>query len=101
MLLPVCQQSNVGIRRTVQHVTVFESKEAISHMKGGEFLLSGGYNFTQEETLQREIVRKLNGNGIAAILIKSGNYFPEIPSAIIQECDALNLPLFELPHNMS
>lgn len=88
-----------GLDRYVESSNIQEVPEVEKWLRGGEILFSAGYAMASI-TDKRSFFQKLNECGVAAIVLKPGPYLPYISEDIIQYCNELGLPLFQMPENL-
>ena len=92
---------NEGVSRKISAVTIMENPDISQWIKGGEFLISCFYTITDDIDRQCNVIRELNDSGISAIALKIGKNMKEISKEIIELANKLNLPLFEIPSEVT
>jgi purine catabolism regulator len=65
-------------------------------LKGSELLLTTGMGIGAGAADQRRFVRQLAKRHVAGIVIELGQRFERLPDALVEEAEALHLPLVEL-----
>ena len=75
--------------------------EVLSWFHGGELLLTTGYSWPENPEDQRRIVRELHMSNIAALVFQTGRYFPDVPPAVLEAANELNLPVVRIPADVS
>ena len=65
-------------------------------LKGSELLLTTGMGIGAGAADQRRFVRRLAKRDVAGIVIELGQRFERLPDALVEEAQALQLPLIEL-----
>ncbi len=94
---PVIRGGAQGLSRRVRWVHSTEVLEVASLLRGGELLLTGGELLAVvSETEQRRYVRALAEREVAGVAIETGPHLPAIPAAMLDEADAVGLPVVEL-----
>ncbi len=67
----------------------------------GEFLLTTGYSFREYPELMESLIPRMNQAEGAGLAIKTKRYLDEIPSEIIDSANKYNIPLLEVPYDLS
>jgi purine catabolism regulator len=88
-----------GLDRIVVSSNIQEVPEVDKWLRGGEILFSAGYAMA-DITDKKGFLKKLNESGLAAMVLKPGPYLPFIPDDVIEYCDEIGLPLFQMPENL-
>ncbi|MDR0852307.1 MAG: PucR family transcriptional regulator ligand-binding domain-containing protein [Clostridiales Family XIII bacterium] len=80
-----------------------EDMAAISHLQGGELIITTGIAFVENPEKIEALVRRLISKHCSALLINTGKYLYEkdIPESVILLCNANNFPLFSIPWGIS
>ena len=81
----------------ISSVNVLDNLDVVKWIKPNELVLSSGYLFMDDESLQRQLVQELHQVGCSALGIKTRRFFQTIPEAMLQEAERVGLPLLELP----
>ena len=83
----------------IRWVHISELDDPTPFLSGGELLLTNGINL-KTAARQRKFVRLLAGADAAGIGLAVGLDHAALPSAMAEEAEARNLPLFELPFEL-
>ncbi len=86
-----------GVGRQVLGVHVSEIPDPTRWINPGDVLLTTGVSIRDSEELQRRLVRVLSESGMSALGLGVGVYMHRTPAAVLEEADALGLPVFEVP----
>ncbi|MCZ4519329.1 PucR family transcriptional regulator [Rhodococcus ruber] len=87
-----------GLDRLVRWVHSGESSDIAKFLSGGELLLTSGQGIGSTSTDQRRFIAALADVGVSALAIElAGRAFTEVPHAVVEEADRLNLPIIGLP----
>ena len=83
----------------VESVNIQEVPDVARWLKGGEIVFTAGYAFQQtgEGPL---LMKALKKKKVAALAIKPGQCFSEIPPEMLETAEEIQLPLFELPEDL-
>lgn len=90
-----------GVSRIIRIPNIVETPEVAQWMKGGELLITSGYIFKDSPQLVRSMIYDLSAKDISALGLRGGKYFTEATPEMISACNEVNLPLIELPPNIS
>jgi purine catabolism regulator len=92
-----------GVGNEISCINIMDNPDSFDWLISGEFLLSTGYIFKDDEALQRKVVRQLAEIGCSGLGLKLRRYLAEIPACMAEEAEELNFPLIELPfgHSLS
>lgn len=90
---------NADLDKLVQHVTIQEAPDLWEWCKGGEFVLTSWYAFSQKPELQDSSFEKL-AQRISAIGIKTKRFIDKIPQSIIDIADKYRVPVFEIKRDV-
>lgn len=90
-----------GLDREVRRVNVMEVPDILPWVKPQELLLTTGFPLRavsagSDEALCR-LVADLDERRLAAIAIKLGRYFDELPATVLHVADRLDLPVLRVP----
>ena len=88
-----------GLNKPVRWVHMVESPEISSFLNGNEIVFITGAGLNPLFTLF-ELVQSIYQNNASAIVINVGPYIAEIPSQVIEFCEAHSLALFSVPWNV-
>ena len=83
----------------IRWVHISELDDPTPFLSGGELLLTNGINL-KTAARQRKFVRLLAEAGAAGIGLAVGLDHAALPPAMVEEAEARNLPLFELPFEL-
>src|ERR1700733_384467 len=84
------------LRRPIRWVHTGEAKHVATLLKGDELLLITGMGIGRVAADQRTFIRGLVERGVAGLIIELGAVFSSLPTALIKEAEACELPLVEL-----
>lgn len=90
-----------GLKNPVGRVNVLDSPDVPDFLVGQEFLFTSGYLLARDSSLQEELVGRLARRGGAALAVVVGRFLKELPDCMIQEAEAVDLPLIVLPQDYS
>ena len=85
-----------GLARMVVSANIQEVPDVDRWLVGGEIVFTSGYAFGSIERACH-LLERLCEKGVAAMVIKPGQYLENIPEALIKKADELAFPLFCLP----
>ncbi|MEC3853035.1 PucR family transcriptional regulator [Paenarthrobacter ureafaciens] len=86
-----------ALSRPVRWVHSSEVLDIAPLLRGGELLLSGGQALAGVDSERRSAyVAELAARRIAALALETGPALPEIPAAMLEDAQALGLPIIEL-----
>ncbi|TCP21671.1 PucR family transcriptional regulator [Scopulibacillus darangshiensis] len=86
-----------GLERTVQFVNILDTPDAKSFLKRDHMLLTTGYAFKDDTRGFCELIREMNNNSCAGIVIKLHRFHKVLPEEVKVLADDLSLPIIELP----
>lgn len=90
-----------GLDRVIKLVNVIEVPDIMDWLIDGEFLLTTGYSFREYPELLETLIPRMSQAQSAGLAIKTKRYLDEIPSEIIVSADEHNIPLLEVPFDLS
>ncbi len=90
-----------GLDRVIKLVNVIEVPDIMDWLIDGEFLLTTGYSFREYPELMEKLIPRMHENHSAALAIKTKRYLNEIPDQIINSANECNIPLLEVPYDLS
>jgi PucR family transcriptional regulator, purine catabolism regulatory protein len=90
-----------GLDRVIKLVNVIEVPDIVDWLIEGEFLLTTGYSFREYPELMQTLIPRMGQANSAALAIKTKRYMNEIPSEIIKSADDHDIPLLEVPYDLS
>ncbi|MFV0413689.1 MAG: PucR family transcriptional regulator [Oscillospiraceae bacterium] len=85
-----------GLDRVVTWVNVMEIMDAPSSIQKGEMVVTTGYHLDKEEAYGG-IIARLKNRGAGCLGIQTGYYIEKIPQYILQEAEAEDFPVLEIP----
>ncbi len=88
-----------GADAPVRWVHISELLDPTPWLSGGELLLTTGIQLDGPDR-QREFVRLLSGRHLAGLGFGTGFDHDGIPAALVEEAEALEFPLFEIPYEL-
>lgn len=89
-----------GIHKRCKHLTILETPMGIEWLEGGEFLLTAGYAFVNNDEYKKSMMVDANRKGVSAIAIKDNRYFGEISKELIEHADKFEIPLIQIPYEV-
>ncbi len=92
---------NGGLDRVIKLVNVIEVPDIMDWLIDGEFLLTTGYSFRDYPELMESLIFRMSQAESAGLAIKTKRYMDEIPSEIIDRANKYNIPLLEVPYDLS
>ncbi len=91
-----------GLQNEIRWVNILEILDDLSHIEPGEFLITTAHGFKAESRVkQRDMVELFASRKLAAMAIQTGHYLEEIPSSFIMFSENYNIPLIEIPPEVS
>jgi PucR family transcriptional regulator, purine catabolism regulatory protein len=90
-----------GLDRVIKLVNVIEVPDIKDWLIDGEFLLTTGYSFREYPELLETLIPRMNETHSAALAIKTKRYLDEIPIEMINSANKYNIPLLEVPFDLS
>lgn len=89
-----------GLEREITFVNIMEVPEVVRWMKGGELLLTSGFALKGEDAaFRRELIRSLVRKEVAALGVKLGQHWQELPPELVEAADEVQLPLLLIPED--
>lgn len=85
-------------RGPIRWVHSSEIPDPTPWLEGGEVLLTTGMGVLASPELQRKLIAGLDARGCAAVGFGVGICVDEVPTAMREEADARDLPLFTVPY---
>ncbi len=85
-----------GLDNPVQWVHRIEDIGSKNFLHGNELVFTAGILNGRDGWLL-DITRELNETGASALVVKMGSHTQEIPAAVVEYCNTVNLPLFTIP----
>jgi len=90
-----------GLGRVIKLVNVIEVPDIVDWVREGEFLLTTGYSFREYPDLMEKLLPRLDEKGAAGLAIKPKRFIREIPEELIRCANEQNIPLLEVPFDLS
>lgn len=90
-----------GLNRIIKLVNVIEVPDIMEWAQKGEFFLTTGYSFREYPELMEQLIPKMAEVESAALAIKPKRFLKEIPCQLIASADKYNIPLLEVPYDLS
>ncbi len=90
-----------AIKNIISSTNIMDNPDTFDWLLPGDFVITTGYVFKDDREFQERVIRELAENNCAALAIKAGKYFGEIPREMIISANQSNLPLLELPRKYS
>ncbi|HED24668.1 MAG TPA: PucR family transcriptional regulator [Firmicutes bacterium] len=90
-----------GLDRVIKLVNVIEVPDIMDWLIDGEFLLTTGYSFREYPELMKSLIPRMSESNSAALAIKTKRYMNEIPTEVISSANHFNIPLLEVPYDLS
>ena len=87
-----------GMDNVITHAITMDNPEMVHWMKRGEILLTTGYNFIEDDFMQKQLVMELANTGCSGLGLKIKRYFKKTPKVIIDEAKKVGLPVIEIPY---
>ena len=96
-----------GLDREVRRVNVMEVPDILPWVKPHELLLTTGFPLravspeAADAAALSRLVSDLNERRLAAIAVKLGRYLDQLPDAVLQVADRLDLPVLRVPDGVA
>ncbi len=92
----------VGLQNEIHWVNILEILDDLSHIETGEFLITTAHGFdTGNKSKQLGMLELFSTRRLAAMAIQTGHYIKEIPPSFIRLSEEYNIPLIEIPPEVS
>ncbi|WP_440897637.1 PucR family transcriptional regulator [Amphibacillus sp. Q70] len=82
-------------------ITVMESLELDSWIRGGEFLLTSTHTLSINGEKLNTLISDLKNLRVSALAIKIGDEESEIPQTVIENSEKLHFPIFLIPNTLT
>ncbi len=92
---------NDGLDRVIKLVNVIEVPDIMDWLIDGEFLLTTGYSFREYPDAMNNLISRIYQSNSAGLAIKTKRYLDEIPAEIVSAANKYNVPLLEVPYDLS
>jgi hypothetical protein len=91
-----------GLQSNIYWVNILEILDDLSHIEPGEFLITTAHGLQVLNTKrQKEMVELFAERKMAAMAIQTGHYIEKIPASLVNLFSAYNIPLIEIPPDIS
>lgn len=90
-----------GLSNIVSGGNIMDNPNALDWFAPEEVLITSGYFLTTDPDIQLEYLKKFKSLNLAAIFIKELTFFETIPLSLIEYCNALDIPLVEIPYGIT
>ena len=90
-----------GLGRFIKLVNIIEMPDIMEWIVEGEFLFTTGYSFREYPELMNQLIPKMAETGCAALAVKPKRFLKDIPDKLIANADKYNIPLLEVPYDLS
>lgn len=90
-----------GLDNAVSGGNIMDNPNALDWFTAGEVLVTSGYFLTENPETQLENLKLFKKLNLSAIFIKSFTFFDKIPTALIEHCNTLAIPLVEVPYGIT
>lgn len=84
----------------ISGINIMDNPDTIPWLTKGTLVLSTGYLLT-DETMRKDLIKKLSERGCAGIGIKMNRYLNEVPADMKEQADALHFPILCVPYASS
>lgn len=86
-----------GLNRTVRWYHIAEDINIADLIIGNEIILTTGIELGEKTDKIIEFISTLYSCGTSAIIVNCGKYITKIPEDVIEYCNKIRLPVFEIP----
>lgn len=87
-----------GLNNYISSIQVVENINVTQYWRGGELLISSGYNFLDRTAEHKELVEGLVLAGIAGLCITTNNLIDnKLPDTLMEVADEYNFPVITFP----
>ena len=93
----VAGPGNLAADTEIAWAHAIELEDPTPYLTGGELVLTTGLRLPRAALEQREYVERLAGADVAALAFGTGVRYSQIPRTVQETCDAVGLPLVEVP----
>lgn len=90
-----------GLTNKISSANIMDNPDALDWFSPEEMLLSSGYFFKDNKTLQDGILRQLKMINCPALILKPTSYLGTIPDNMLSLSNEMNLPIIEMPYGIS
>lgn len=92
---------DVGLDRIITGANILDNPKADDWLTAGELIITSGYFFYETYAQQERYFQHFQELNIAAVCIKTGQFFTEIPNELINLSRQLAIPLIEVPYGVA
>lgn len=89
-----------GINCVITRVTVLDAPDGPSWLKGGEFILTSTFQFSNDSERLCSFCEQLINFRASGFGLKMGRYLTKVPQSLIDLCDRNNFPLLIIPYSL-
>lgn len=89
-----------GSNNEINWVNIMEILDTPESVQPGELLFTTGSGL-QEEKSHQDLISQLVARGVSGIAIQVGYYLERVPQYIIDQADALDFPVLQLPKKLT
>ena len=90
-----------GLDQAVRWVNVLEMLDELDQLSEGELFVTTAVGLDSDPNLEKHLVSHLKKKRLVGLAIQTGFYLKEIPQTLIDLCEQEELPLLEIPEEMS
>lgn len=90
-----------GILKTVNNAALMEVPDIIPFVNANNLLITTLFPIYNDEEMMNNLIPQIEELGLAGICIKPVRYVKEIPAVMIEQADALEFPIIELPEGVN
>jgi len=90
-----------GLDKVVSSVNVMEVPDIMDWTRAGELLLTTVYSIRHDANAQSRLIPELAARNLAGLAIKPGRYIEKTPNIMIEQANANDFPLLEIPYDVS
>lgn len=92
---------NDGLANRINSVNSFDAPDVIPWLKQGELVFTTGYVMRNDPVAQVKLIREMAKRKCAGLGIQMKHFMPELPKPMIKAANEWNLPLIEIPDELS
>lgn len=90
-----------GLSKTVNNAALMEVPDIIPFVKANNLLITTLFPIYDDEDTINNLIPQINKLNLAGICIKPARYVEKIPAVMIEQANALNFPIIELPSTVN
>ena len=90
-----------GLGNKISSVNIMDNPDALDWFSPEEMLISTGFFFKDDKTMQNKIIRQLKTINCPALIIKPKSYLGKIPENMLAISNELGIPIIEKPYGIS